>query len=87
MAINGSTLPPCDPKIFKRGKDVCLVYGQPNAIEDWVKKIAKKANARVDWHYAAGRARVLHLGDNKSRQRVLQAVNGLKGELEGTFLS
>ena len=78
MAINGSTLPPCDPKIFKRGKDVCLVYGQPNAIEDWVKKIAKKADARVDWHYAAGRANfeIISLGHLTLRSETAAVVAG-----------
>jgi len=52
-----------------------------------VQSIAKKASAQVDWHYSGGRANVLHLGDDKSRQRVLNAINELEGELSGRILS
>ncbi len=48
---------------------------------------AKEANAKVDWHYSGGRANVLHLGDDESRQRVLNAISELEGELKGTILS
>jgi hypothetical protein len=49
--------------------------------------VAKKANAQVDWHYSGGRANVLHLGDDESRQRVLNAISELACELRGTILS
>ena len=52
-----------------------------------MQSIAKKASAQVDWHYSGGRANVLHLGDDKSRQRVLNAINELEGELSGRILS
>jgi len=87
MATDGPTPPSCDPKIFKNGREVCVLDGRSNAIECWVKKVAKKADAKVDWHYFAGRARVLHLGNAVSRQRVLDAINELKDELVGTILS
>lgn len=87
MATDGPTPPPCSPEIFKKGKGVCVVDGSSNAVERWVKKVAKKANAQVDWHYSGGRANVLHLGDDESRQRVLSAISELEGELKGTILS
>lgn len=87
MATDGSTPRPCNPKIFKKGKGVCVVDGSSNAIERWVRAVAKKAKAEVDWHYSGGRANVLHLGDAKSRQRVLNAIEELKGELKGTILN
>ncbi len=87
MATDGPTPPPCNPEIFKKGEGVCVVDGSSNAVECWVKKIARKANAQIDWHYSGGRANVLHLGDAASRQRVLNAISELEGELEGTILS
>jgi hypothetical protein len=86
MATDGPTPQPCDPRIFKDGKGLCIVDGSSNAVERWVQSIAKKANAQVDWHYSGGRANVLHLGDAESYQRALNAVRELQGELKGTIL-
>lgn len=33
----------------------------------------------MDWHYSGGRANVLHLGDDESRQRALDAIRELEG--------
>ena len=87
MATDGPNPAPCDPEIFKNGNGVCVIDGSSNAVERWVQTVAKKADARVDWHYSGGRANVLHLGDDESRQRVLDAINELEGELEGRILS
>ncbi len=87
MATDGPTPAPCNRDIFKNGQGVCVVDGRSNAVERWVQKVAKTANAQVDWHYSGGRANVLHLGDAESRQRVLKAINDLEGELDGTILS
>ena len=87
MATDGPTPAPCNPDIFKKGRGVCVVDGSSNAVERWVQSVAKKANAQVDWHYSGGRANVLHLGDDESRQRVLNAINELEGELKGRILS
>lgn len=87
MATDGPTPAPCNPDIFKKGRGVCVVDGSSNAVERWVQSVAKKANAQVDWHYSGGRANVLHLGDDASRQRVLNAINELEGELKGRILS
>jgi hypothetical protein len=87
MSTDGPTPPPCNPDIFKNGSGVCVVDGASNAVERWVQAVAKKADAQVDWHYSGGRANVLHLGDEASRQRVLNAINELKGDLKGTILS
>ena len=87
MATDGPDPTPCDPEIFKHGDGVCVVDGSSNAVERWVQAVAKKANARVDWHHSGGRANVLHLGDDESRQRVLDAISELKGELDGRILS
>lgn len=86
MATDGPTPAPCNPDIFKKGRGVCVVDGSSNAVERWVQSVAKKANAQVDWHYSGGLANVLHLGDDASRKRVLNAINELEGELKGTIL-
>ena len=87
MATDGPDPAPCNPDIFKKGRGVCVLDGSSNAVERWVQSVAKKANAQVDWHYSGGRANVLHLGDDASRQRVLNAINELEGELKGRILS
>ena len=87
MATDGPDPAPCNPDIFKKGRGVCVVDGSSNAVERWVQSVAKKANAQVDWHYSGGRANVLHLGDDESRQRVLNAINELEGKLKGRILS
>jgi len=87
MATDGPTPAPCNPDIFRKGRGVCVVTGHSNAIERWVQSVAKKASAQVDWHYSGGRANVLHLGDDESRQRVLNAIDELKSELDGSILS
>ncbi|MFA7193852.1 MAG: hypothetical protein WC087_02965 [Candidatus Paceibacterota bacterium] len=86
MATDGPTPKPCDPKIFKEGSTICTIYGSSNAVEEWVQAVAKKAGAQVDWHYAGGIANVLHLGDDDSRQRTLDAINELKSDLSGQLL-
>ncbi len=86
MATDGPTPPPCDPDILQKGTTVCVVDGRANAVERWVKAVATRANAQVDWHYVGGRANVLHLGDEASHQCVLNAIDALKGELDGHIL-
>lgn len=87
MSTDGPTPPPCNPDIFENGRGVCVVDGSSNAVERWVQAVAKKADAQVDWHYSGGRANVLHLGDDASRERVLSAIQELEPELKGTILS
>ncbi|MFZ2484420.1 MAG: hypothetical protein WAX80_01525 [Minisyncoccia bacterium] len=87
MADDEPTLSPCDPEIFASGRGVCVIDGKSIAIERFVRAVAEKANARVDWHYSGGRGNVLHLGDDESRQRVLQSIDELESSLEGRILS
>ncbi|NQT49207.1 hypothetical protein HQ571_00780 [Candidatus Kuenenbacteria bacterium] len=77
MATDGPDPTPCDIEIFKEGKPVALLTGSSNAVENWVKEVARTANARVDWHYSGGVAQVLHLGDMDSRRRVEKAIIGM----------
>ena len=82
-----NNIPNCDPDVFANGEGVCVVDGAPDAVEAWVKAVAKTAEARMDWHYSGGRANVLHLGDEGSRLRVLGAIAELAEQLDGTLLS
>ncbi len=86
MATDGPTPPPCDREIFRKGQTVAAIDGSSNAVERWVKAVAKKASARVDWHYSGGIAQVLHLGDRESRARVYAALEELRHTLKGTIL-
>lgn len=74
MATDGPDPKPCDQEIFQKGEPVVLLDGSSNAVENWVQEVAKKADARVDWHYSGGVAQVLHLGDMESRRRVEKAI-------------
>ena len=86
MATDGPTPKPCDKKIFKNGQTVAMLDGSSNAVERWVKAVAGMAEAQVDWHYAGGRAMVLHLGNKASLQRTLMALHELKPSLKGDVL-
>ncbi len=87
MATDGPNPTPCNPEIFTKGQGVCVIDGSSNAVEQWIQSVAKKADSQVDWHYSGGRANVLHLGNDESRQRVLNAISELESELDGTILS
>ena len=86
MATDGPTPPPCDQEIFKKGQSVAALEAPSNAAENWVKAVAKKARARVDWHYSGGIAQVLHLGDRESRARVYAAMKELEPKLKGRIM-
>ena len=60
----------CDSEVFKHGVSVCTVYGTTPQVEAWVRTLAEKANARLDWHFSGGIANVLMLGDEAMRNRV-----------------
>lgn len=86
MATDGPTPPNCDTEVYKHGSHVGTVDGSSNAVEKWVKTIAKESNARVDWHYIGGRANVLHLGNKEDRKRVLETMHKLVSSLKGTLM-
>jgi hypothetical protein len=86
MATDGQTPPPCNQEIFENGQTVVCLAAKSNAAESWVKAVAKKADARVDWHYSGGIAQVLHLGDDESRTRVEAAIDELEPTLQGTII-
>lgn len=64
MATDGPDPPPCDDEIFKHGTVVFIGDSvSSNRMEAWVRKLAQLSEQRVDWHFSAGNAVVLALGD------------------------
>jgi hypothetical protein len=86
MATDGPTPKPCDRKIFKKGTPIVLIEGASNAVENWVKAVAKRSRVPVDWHYSGGVAQVLYLGNSADRTRVEEAITALEGTLKGSIL-
>ncbi len=86
MATDEPTPAPCNPEIFQKGESVAALDAMSNAAERWVRAVAAKAKARVDWHYSGGIANVLHLGDEESRKRVEAAIDELASTLDGRIM-
>ena len=76
----------CNEEIFQKGKTVAALDARSVDAEAWVQEVAKKADAKLDWHYSGGVANVLHLGDAESRERVLSTIEELRSSLKGTIL-
>lgn len=85
----------CDPRIFKEGVSVAAVDADGNSsdgkggsieIERWVRAVADRANALLDWHYSGGIGNVLFLGDVDDRARVEAALDELTPTLAGRVL-
>ncbi len=70
-----ANIPPCERDIFDHGESVFVTHTiAPKDIEAWVKKIAALSGQRVDWHYFAGRANILALGDIAAVKRAVEAL-------------
>lgn len=82
-AIGWVKAPPCDHEIFQSGESIAALDAQSAPAERWVRMVARRANARVDWHYSGGVAHVLHLGDTDSRERTVTAMRELEDHLDG----
>jgi hypothetical protein len=78
--------PPCEPSIFTQGEPIAALDARKADAEQWVRLIARRTNAKIDWHYSGGLAQVLHLGDADSRERVVTAMRELKDRLKGKLL-
>jgi hypothetical protein len=64
MSTDGPTPPPADTNIYENGECVMVTSTiGSNAIEKWVKRVAKRSGQPVDWHWFGGRALILALGD------------------------
>jgi len=84
MKGNKSSLPKCNKEILEKGRLVFVIIGKSVEIEEWVKKLAKMTNARIDWYMAGGRAYIFHLGDDESLARVNMEI---KSQLERKSVS
>lgn len=77
MATDGPTPPPMDQEIYEKGSPIVIVGDVPsNAMETWVKKVAKQSKQRVDWHFAGGGAVVKALGDIEKVKSVAKKIKG-----------
>lgn len=64
MATDGPTPPACNDDVYKDGEVVFVTNSIPsNAMERWVKSVAKDSKQPVDWHFMGGRAVIKALGD------------------------
>lgn len=69
----------CDPQLYERGVCVAVVHsvGSEN-IEDFVRDVRLASGvAAVDWHYFAGRGRVVALGSEGELASVRSACGQL----------
>ena len=75
MATDGPDPPPCDRDVFDHGTCVFVTHTIPsNAMEGWVKNVAKLSGQRVDWHFSGGRACVRALGDLNAVERAIEKL-------------
>lgn len=75
MATDGPTPAPCDPEIFCNGDVVFRTDTIPsNAMEDWVREVARKSGQKVDWCYQGGIAFVLALGDIDAVKKAIDSL-------------
>ena len=86
MATEQIELKRCDLRIFRSGQIICFARGEPPDIEHWVKWVATRSHANVDWYRTHGSGAVMHLGDKESHQRVMNAICELAGMFKGKLL-
>ncbi len=81
---DGTELRPCRADIFASGVQVGIVRPLPPAmIETWVRAVRGWAqHEAVDWHFFAGRGRILALGSEAEIARVQAACTWLMPALE-----
>lgn len=74
----------CDQEVYDNGTQVFLTHTlAAKDVEDWVQQIAKESNQKVDWHYGAGRAQVLALGD---LEKVKEAIIKLRSIHDAAYI-
>lgn len=78
-----NTPPPPDPEIMRDGDALLVFHAFAWLAEAFVRELAARSDARLDWGYVGGRAVVKHLGDAESRARVLAQIDGLLDEVRG----
>jgi hypothetical protein len=83
--------PPCPKKFISEGECLCVVKGNPIAIENWVEKvrvtIGNRNHACLNWYYAPGNlARVQFLGSHAKLLRTLAVIATLATTFDGSVL-
>ena len=54
----------CDKDIYENGTEVFFTHTiYADDLETWINKVAEESGQKVDWHYYAGRAIILAMGD------------------------
>lgn len=90
MITNGKArkidLPLCDARIFEHGDYIAILDAKPEVAEELVRKIAKDARARVDWHCIGNRIYIMHLGKHQSLARLCVAIDKLPIRLKRTIV-
>lgn len=77
----------CNPKIFNEGEFFCMLAGPRSwLIEAWVRKIRDLADAKIDWHFAGGRACVYYLGGPEALKRLIEAAEMTRPAFEEAAL-
>jgi hypothetical protein len=82
MAVNSDY----SDEIRESGLPVAVLDTDIKSAEKWVRAIEKEIDIRVAWSCYNGLIHILHLGDNKSRAQVIEAVDRLKNQMEGEII-
>ena len=54
----------CNSNVYENGTEVFFTHTiAADDVEKWVRTIAQESGQQVDWHYYAGRAIILAIGD------------------------
>jgi hypothetical protein len=73
MASGGSN-PRDTQEILALGEVLAIVSGSTEAVKKWVDAIGKYTGSRVAWTETNNVGNLLHLGDQESRTRVMEAI-------------
>ena len=66
---------PMDREVYERGTTILKgLGGEANAVEAWVRRVAKESGQRVDWFYCYGRVFVKAMGDVERARAVAERL-------------
>lgn len=75
FSTDGPTPPNTSSDIYENGELMMVTSSiGSNALERWVKKVAKLSGQPVDWHWHGGRAQILALGDLEQVKSAMAAL-------------
>jgi hypothetical protein len=78
-------MPRCDQEIYDNGELIAVLradgkHTRTEDIDAWVEAVATEAKARLDWYQEGGYPQVLHLGDDASYARAIEAIKAHNGQ-------